>query len=90
MSKRKIAIIGLGKISIDQHVPVIAAGGDVATAAHIARQVAQAPATAASPRAAVGRWFPALFGQDAGRTPATDDGTVIQVRFALIAELAGA
>ncbi len=27
MSKRKIAIIGLGKISVDQHVPVIAASG---------------------------------------------------------------
>lgn len=33
MSKRKIAIIGLGKISIDQHVPVIAAGGDFELAA---------------------------------------------------------
>ena len=33
MSKRKIAIIGLGKISIDQHVPVIAAGGDFTLAA---------------------------------------------------------
>ncbi len=33
MSKRKIAIIGLGKISIDQHVPVIAGGGDFELAA---------------------------------------------------------
>ena len=33
MAKRKIAIIGLGKISIDQHVPVIAAGGHFELAA---------------------------------------------------------
>jgi D-galactose 1-dehydrogenase len=33
MAKRKIAIIGLGKISIDQHVPVISAGGDFELAA---------------------------------------------------------
>lgn len=33
MAKRKIAIIGLGKISIDQHVPVIAKGGDFELAA---------------------------------------------------------
>lgn len=33
MPKRRIAIIGLGKISIDQHVPVIAAGGDFELAA---------------------------------------------------------
>lgn len=33
MTKRKIAIIGLGKISIDQHVPAIAAGTDFELAA---------------------------------------------------------
>jgi D-galactose 1-dehydrogenase len=33
MPTRKIAIVGLGKISIDQHVPVIAAGGDFELAA---------------------------------------------------------
>ena len=33
MAKRKIAIIGLGKISQDQHLPVIDAGDDFALAA---------------------------------------------------------
>lgn len=33
MPRHKIAIIGLGKISLDQHVPVIAAGGDFELAA---------------------------------------------------------
>ncbi len=66
---------------------VIAADGDVATAAHIARQVAQDPATAASTRAAIGRWYPALFVQDSFVSIAVDHEAAEQGRALLVATL---
>jgi D-galactose 1-dehydrogenase len=38
MAKRKIAVIGLGKISLDQHLPVIAAGDRFELAAVVSRR----------------------------------------------------
>ncbi len=67
---------------------VIAAEGDVATAAHIARQVAQDPATAASTRAAIGRWYPALFVQESAISAAVDLEAAEQGRALLVATLA--
>lgn len=67
---------------------VLAAGGDVAAAAQVARQVAQDPATSAATRAAIGRWFPAIFAQGVSGAPVTDDHvTAEQERSLLIAAL---
>ncbi len=38
MAKRKIAIVGLGKISLDQHLPVIEAGDDFELAAVVSQR----------------------------------------------------
>ncbi len=68
----------------------IAASGDMSTAGHIARQVAQDPATAATTRAEIGRWFPAIFSQDPSGAPVTDNETVERARSDLVARLVDA
>ena len=69
---------------------VLAAGDDVAVAGQIARQIAQDPATAASTRAAIGRWYPALFGNDAAGAPAANHEEAEQGRLLLISAVVGA